>query len=124
MKYIYIYIYIYTFCVYALHVSATRASSGNTVLRSPLHCALCQILLVKYVIIISIIINFGVIECLFFLSFVLWPFCAASLVVSCVDLCSLYIVSRTIASVNITYSSRHATCAAEVFQSTITCSAS
>jgi hypothetical protein len=52
---------IYTFCVYALRFGHTGLSSGYTFLRNPLHCALCQIALLKYVIVI--IIHFVVIGC-------------------------------------------------------------
>jgi hypothetical protein len=58
----YIYIYTYTFYAYALYVSATRGHLQAThLLTNPLHCAL-SIALLKYVV---IIINFGVIGCLF-----------------------------------------------------------
>jgi hypothetical protein len=54
-------------CLCATCFGHTGKSSGNTFLRNPLHYAVCHIVLLKYV----IIINFGVIGCLFFLSVVL-----------------------------------------------------
>jgi hypothetical protein len=65
----------------------------HTFKESTVLCTL-SIVLLKYVVVI--IINFVVIGCLFFLSFVLWPICAPLgvpltwLCVSCVDLYSLY----------------------------------
>jgi hypothetical protein len=73
----------------------------HTFLMNPLHCALCPIVLLKYVVIIIIIIIIIIINwCykMFVLSFVLRPLCAPLgvllpwLCVLCVDLCSLYIV--------------------------------
>jgi hypothetical protein len=58
--------------------------------------ALCTLSIVFLKYVVTIIINFGVIGCLFFLSFVLRPsvphwMCRSLGRVSCVDLCSLYI---------------------------------
>jgi spore maturation protein SpmB len=61
--------------------------------KEPTSLCTLSIVLLKYVVVI--IINFDVIGCLFFLSFVLRPLCAplgvplSWLYVSCVDLCSL-----------------------------------
>jgi hypothetical protein len=64
-------VYTSTFCVYALHVSATQTTHFK---ESTALCTL-SIVLLKYVVVV-IIINFCVIGCLFFLSLVFRSLCA------------------------------------------------
>jgi hypothetical protein len=68
----------YTFYFYALYVSATQGHLQATHLFK-ISTALCTVsnVLLKYVV---VIINFGVIGCVFLLSYVLRPLCAAVLV--------------------------------------------
>jgi hypothetical protein len=63
-----------SFCAYALHALATQGHLPATHFLKE-STALCSLLIVflKYVV---IIINFGIIGCLSFLSCVLWPLCA------------------------------------------------
>jgi FtsH-binding integral membrane protein len=85
--------YIYILCLCTTCFGHAGPSTGNTFLRNPIALCTLSIVLVKYVV---IIINFGVIGCLFFLSFILRPLCGPLgvplfwLCVSCVDMCSLY----------------------------------